>query len=70
MNIAPYDLGYNRAEPSPAVLAMLTTRTALLARASIRDAIAEQDQKYGEHHAFLNNKRVAAEMRARAEEMG
>lgn len=69
MNIAPYNLGYNRAEPSPTVLAMLTTRAALLARAAVRDAIAEQDQKYGDHHAFLNNKRIAAEMRARAEEM-
>lgn len=66
---AEYDLRCDGTPPPAATLALLTTREALLARATVREWIAAQDAAVPDSHAYHRNMAVAMAMRERAERM-
>lgn len=60
--IAEYDCRQDGGRPSARTLALLTTRSSLLARAAVRRAIADQDRAAGDTHAEWRNRMVAMRM--------
>lgn len=70
MSIPSYELDVRGKAPPDDVRKLLTTREALIARASIRLAIADQDDAIGDTHAAWRNRQVAQDLVTRASALG